>query len=1038
MEEKKNISSGRLFVSLRQVFGILLLFISCFQAMPVMAQTKTVEGTVKDEKGIGLNAITVSIKGGTGGTSTNANGMFKIMVPGPNAVLVFSSVGFATKEITVGSQTEISVVLTAANNSMDEVVVVGYGTQRKKDVTGAISSVSAKQIEERQAIDVLDAMQGQAPGLQIAQESGRPGAGNSVRIRGIGTLQGGADPLYIVDGAQGVNIDGINPNDIESIEILKDAASAAIYGSRSANGVVIITTKKGKEGKPTLDVRYLTSLSKLSHKIPQSNAELRRLLEYKRNPANGGFNTDSLNPSFNADNDYQDMLTRTANRQQVDVSLGGASRNLNYYGSLGYLKDEGIIINSWAKIMRGRFNIDYKATDKLTYGNRIQFSYQTENRINDGNTLNQAIQRPPNFRVYFADGTLAGQIGGRRNPVAEALLRKNEYQIMDGNFYNYVSYQFLPELKLTVDANVKAKYTHHLTFAPRLLSSSNDNDGSDENDLNTYWMTQAYLNYNKTFAGSHSLTAVFGVSADRNFSRGSEISGTNYVSEEVTTLNSPQVYNIPNTREERFTSVSAFGRLGYSYKGKYLFNSNFRADASSKFGKQNRWGYFPSASVGWRFSEEPFMRWAYDYLGEGKIRASYGVTGNDRIGEYDAIRTYSFGASDGNDNGNWYNGVSGVAPSATFGNPALSWEETRQTNIGLDLTFLKGRITFTADYYNKITDKLLYQAPLPYESGFNEVNVNIGSIQNKGFEFVINSYPVRNKDFSWNLIYNMSFNNASIKSLYGGIPITSTNWITQEGQRLGNFYGWQALGVYQYDESNAYTDNWEQLTPVFVAGTFTGYTLDGKAYNGTVNRLKTAGNILKGGDMIWLNNSKDSVIDDADRIPLGNAQPKWIAGLSNQFSYKNFSLSFNVYVSWGGLLYDRGRQQLNQNTISNVTPDPEYIRDSWSQPGDITKWPTPKNNGMGNGRELSSLYLEDASFIRLRNVRLTYSLNKSIANKMKLKGATVYLYGNNLLTWTNYFWYDPEIAFNNALEMGQDSGRYPRKREFGAGVNLNF
>lgn len=1028
--EEKIISSGRLFSSLRQVFVFIILFTGCFQALPVMAQTKTVEGTVKDANGVGLNGITISIKGGTGGTSTNADGKFKIMVPGPNAVLVFSSVGFTAKEVPVGAQTEINVVLSAGNNSMDEVVVIGYGTQRKKDVTGAISSVSAKQIEERQAIDVLDAMQGQAPGLQIAQESGRPGAGNSVRIRGIGTFQGGADPLYIVDGAQGVNIDGINPNDIESIEILKDAASAAIYGSRSANGVVIITTKKGKEGKPTLDVRYLTSLSQLAHKIPQANAAERRLLERKRS-GGGNLNTDSLNPSFNADNDYQDMLTRTANRQQVDVSLGGASRNLNYYGSLGYLSDEGIIINSWAKIMRGRFNIDYRATDKLTYGNRIQFSYQTENRIHEGNTLNQAIQRPPNFRVYFPDGTLAGVIGGRRNPVAEALLRKNEYQILDGNFYNYISYQFLPELKLTVDANVKARYTHHLEFSPKLLSSSNNNDGSDEQDWNTYWMTQAYLNYNKTLGGSHTLTGVLGVSADRNFNRGSEISGTNFVTEEVTTLNSPQVYNIPNTREERYTSVSAFGRLGYSFKGKYLFNSNFRADASSKFGKQNRWGYFPSASVGWRFSEEPFMQWAYNFLDEGKIRASYGVTGNDRIGEYDAVRTYTFGS-------NWYNGISGVAPSATFGNPALSWEETKQSNVGIDLSFFRGRLTFTADYYNKITDKLLYQAPLPYETGFDEVNVNIGSIQNKGLEFVLNGYPVRNKDFSWNVIYNMSFNNATIKSLYGGTPIVSSNWITEEGQRLGNFYGWKALGVYQYDESNAYNENWEQLTPVFTGGVFNGYTLDGKAYNGPVNRLRTQGNILKGGDMIWENTVKDSVIDDADRIPLGNAQPKWIAGLANQFSYKNFSLSFNIYVSWGGMLYDRGRQQLTNNLISNVTPDPEYIREAWWQPGDVTRWPVPRNNGMGNARELSSIYLEDASFIRLRNVRLTYSLAKNITSKMKMKGATVYLYGNNLLTWTNYFWYDPEISFNNALQMGQDNGRYPRKREFGAGVNLNF
>ena len=1027
--EKKFISSWRFIAPPTRVFILLLILFSCLHS--TFAQNTTVRGTVNDANGKGLGAVTVTVKGTTIGTSTNNAGKFSLTVPGPKSVLVFSSVGYTTKEITVGSQTDLTVSLAAGNISMDEVVVIGYGTQRKKDVTGAISSVSAKQIEERQAVDVLDAMQGQAPGLQIAQESGRPGAGNSVRIRGIGTLQGGADPLYIVDGAQGVNIDGINPNDIESIEILKDAASAAIYGSRSANGVVIITTKKGKEGKPTLDVRYLTSLSQLSHKIPQANAAERRLLDLKRGNS-GGLNTDSLNPSFNADNDHQDMLTRTANRQQVDISLGGASQNLNYYGSIGYLKDEGIIINSWAKILRGRFNIDYRATPKLTYGNRIQFSYSTENRINEGNTLNQAIQRPPNFRIYFADGTLAGQIGGRRNPVAEALLRKNEYQIPDGNFYNYISYQFLPSLKLTVDANVKATYTHNLQFAPKLLSNTGiDNDGSDEQKWQTYWMTQAYLNYNKTLGGDHLLTGLLGVSADRNFMRDMEVGGTTYVTEEVTTQNSPQVYTIPTNSEQRYTSVSAFGRLGYSYKGKYLLNSNFRADASSKFGKDNRWGYFPSISAGWRFSEEPFMQWAYKYLDDGKIRASWGLTGNDRIGEYDAIRTYTFG-------NNWYNGVSGVAPNSTFGNPALSWEETKQFNLGVDLSFLRGRLNITADYYNKITDKLLYQAPLSYETGFEEVNVNIGSIQNKGFEFIINGSPVRNNNFSWNVIYNMSFNNATIKSLYGNVPIIGGNWITQEGQRLGDFFGWQALGVYQYDESNAYTDDWEHLTPVMTGGTFSGYTLNGKAYNGRVNKLKTQGNVLKGGDMIWANNNKDSVIDDADRVPLGNAQPKWIAGLSNQFTYKNISLSFNVYVSWGGLLYDRGRQQLNTNATSNVTPDPEYINNSWWHPGDITQWPVAKNNGMGNARELSSQYLEDASFIRLRNVRLSYALPKNITAKAKMKGATVYLYGNNLLTWTNYFWYDPEVAFNNALQMGQDNGRYPRKREFGAGLNLNF
>jgi TonB-linked SusC/RagA family outer membrane protein len=911
-------------------------------------------------------------------------------------------------------------------------VVVGYGTQRKKDVTGAISSVSAKQIQERQAVDVLDALQGQAPGLQIAQESGRPGAGASVRIRGIGTFQGGVDPLYIVDGAQGVSIDGINPNDIESIQILKDAASAAIYGSRSANGVVIITTKKGREGKPTLDLRYLSAISKLSHKIPQANATERRLLDFKRG-GSAGLNTDSVNPSINADNDYQDELTRTALRQQVDLSLGGASSNINYYGSLGYLKDEGIILNSWANILRGRFNVDYHPTSKITYGNRVQFSYQTENRINEGNTLNQAIQRPPNFRIYLPDGTLAGNLGGRKNPVAEALLRTNKYDILDGSFYNYISYNFLPELKLTVDANVNINYTHNVLFEPNLLSNTGkNNDGNDEQDWKTYWMLQSYLNYNKTFGGVHTITGVLGVSADRNFSRNAQINGINYATESVITLNAAQVYDLPANGEQRYTSASAFGRIGYSYKGKYLFNSNFRADGSSKFGKDNRWGYFPSASVGWRFSEEPFMKWAYNYLDDGKLRASWGLTGNDRIGSYDAIMQYTFGD-------NYYDGVSGIAPSSTFGNNNLSWEQTKQINVGMDLSFFRGRLTVTADYYDKTTSKLLYQAPLASETGFDNVNVNIGSIQNKGLEFLVSGYPVRNNNFSWNVAYNMSFNNAIIKELYGNIPIASSIWKSEVGDRIGNFYGWKALGVYQYDQSNAYTDDWEQLTPAFDnSGAFAGYTLNGKAYTGNVNKLKTQGNVLKGGDMIWQNTNKDSVIDDNDRILLGNAQPKWIAGLSNMINYKNFSLSFNIYVSWGGMIYDRGRQQLNTNATTNVTPDPEYIRNAWWHQGDVTIWPIAKNNGMGNARELSSLYLEDASFIRLRNVRLTYSLPKNVASKVKLNGASIYLYGNNLLTWTNYFWYDPEISFSNPLEMGRDNGRYPRKREIGAGINLNF
>jgi TonB-linked SusC/RagA family outer membrane protein len=1016
----------------RSMPGRLLLLL-CFQLCmisTVFAQTIPVSGTVSDSKGAPLKGVSVNVKGTTNGTTTDDKGAFKISVANAQSVLVFSFVGYTPKEQPVGAKTTFSIQLQEGDAGLEQVVVVGYGTQKKRDVTGAISSVSAKQIEERQAIDVLDAMQGQAPGLQIAQESGRPGAGSSVRIRGIGTFQGGADPLYIVDGAQGVNIDGINPNDIESIEILKDGASAAIYGSRSANGVVIITTKRGKEGKPTLDLRYLTSINTLAHKIPQANAAERRLLDLKRG-GSGGLNADSLNPSINADNDMQDLLTRTGLRHQVDLSLGGATKNLNYYGSIGYLKEEGIIVNSYADILRGRFNIDYRPSDKFSYGNRIQLSYQTENRISEGNVLNQAIQRPPNFRTYFPDGSLAGIIGGRRNPLAEALLRTNKFDIVDVSIYNYLSYNFTKALKLTVDANVKGNYTHNVQFSPKLISTANLSEGADFTDWKTYWMLQAYLNYNTRIGNDHNLGAVLGVSADQSFARGSDIEGSNYATESVITLNSPQVYGLPNTRETRNRMTSAFGRFEYNYKGRYLLTSNVRADASSRFGRANQWGYFPSVSVGWRFSDESFLSSLNSFLTDGKLRVSYGSTGNEQGGAYDPIQLYTFG-------GNYYNGLSGVAPSSQLGNDRLSWEQLNQFNVGLDLSLFNGRITITADYYNKITQKLLYDAPLASETGFGNVKVNVGSIQNKGLEFVVSAYPVRKKDFSWNVIYNMSFNNATIRELYGNIPVASANWKTDVGGRLGEFYGWRALGVYAYDQSNAYTEDWTQLTPVFSGGTFTGYTLDGKPYTGTVKQLRTQGSVLKGGDMIWENNKKDSVIDDADRIPLGNAQPKFIAGFSNVFNYKRFSLSFNFYVSWGGKIYNRGRQQLNTNATTNVTPDPEYINESWWHQGDVTEWAVAKNNGMGNARELSSQYLEDASFIRLRNARITYALPTSIASKAKIRGVSVYVYGNNLLTWTNYNWYDPEINFNNPLQMGQDNGRYPRKREFGAGINVNF
>ena len=1034
MKEKSNY---HLFVFFRSAAFCLPFLLS---AMTVFSQGTAVRGTVSDPDGNGIEGASVNIKGTNAGTVTDSKGNYSLNVAKPNTVLVYSYVGYTPQEVAINSRKKINVTLRPNASNLDAVVVIGYGSQKKRDVTGAISSVGKEQIKERQPLNVLDALQGQVPGLQIAQESGRPGANSSIRIRGTATLEAGADPLYIVDGAQGVNIDGINPADIESIEVLRDAASAAIYGARSANGVIIITTKKGKDGKPRIALQYLNSYGTLAHKVPQANAADRRLLDLKRS-SSGVSNrpTDSLNPGYNADNDYQDLLTRTAIRNQVDLSVSGGTKVLNYYSSLGYYDDEGIIVNSWAKSVRGRFNVDFTPSTRVTFGSRIQAYYEKENRINEGNSLQQAIQRPPNFRIYWPDGTLSGIIGGRRNPLAEALLDKNNYDTYDASIYNYFTYNFFKELKFTVDANFRTTYVHNLAFTPKLVSSANplNNSLDDATDFNTYWQVQGYFNYDKTFASNHHITAVLGVSADQGFDHTAENQGTNLLSESVLTLNSAQVLLPGTTHEEKYFSNSVFARLGYAYKGKYLINSNFRADASSRFGKDNRWGYFPSASIGWRFSEEKFMDWARKYLTDGKLRMSYGATGNDQIGPYESILTYTFGS-------NYYNGVSGVATNSTFGNNRLSWESTTQLDIGTDLTLLNGRLSITADYYNKLTSKLLYSAPLPSNTGFNSVKVNVGDIQNKGFEFLVSGYPVRTKDLQWNISYNMSFNNNTVKKLYGGTDLLPSGsgahvWRVSEGGRLGDFYGYKALGVYAYDQSNAYTPDWQQLTPVFDnSGTFTGYTQNGKPYTGEVKQLYTNGNLLKGGDMIWQNTDKDSVIDDNDRIILGNAQPKWIAGLTNLITYKQFTLSFSFYVSWGGQIYNRARENLNSNATTNVTPEPDYIHGAWWHQGDQTIYPVAKKSGVDNGRDGSSLYIEDASFIRFRNLRLSYNLPSKILSKIKMSSLSVFVYGNNLLTWTKYKWYDPEISLGSALTPGVDSGRYPREREIGGGLNVNF
>lgn len=1046
--EKKCILLISAFLKKRCSHISLFLFLFLFAAFTSLHAQNNVSGVVKDVKGDVVEGATVQVKGSSNGTTTDALGHYSITVPGQKSILIFSFSGYISKEETVGTRSVINATLNQGANNLDEVIVIGYGTQRKRDVTGAITSVSAKQIEERQAVNLEDALQGQAAGLLIINDAGEPGAEGTIQIRGGSTFSSaGNSPLYVIDGVVNANPGMINPNDIQSVEVLKDAASAAIYGSRAANGVIIITTKKGIDGKPKVDARYLHTIGKLAHKLRQANADEVRLYRNEQagnlSGTSGGSN-DSLNPGFNADNDYQAQLTQLAKKDQYDLSVSGGAKTLNYYNSIRYVDDKGLILNSWAKLVQLRTNLDFQPSKRFKYSTRFAFGFRNRNDINEGNTINQTFQRPTNFRLYYPDGTLTGYVGGRRNPLSVALFEINEDQRYDGTLFNQIEYDIFKDLKFTTNFTVDYEQIKELGFEPKILSSNNPltNSGSEGFSRQIRWEYQGFLNYNKTIHSDHRITVLGGFSAEREQYNRSYVEGKDYVSEQILTLNSAQT--IPQSDMEfdanAHSLASVFGRLGYSFKGKYTFNGTLRYDGSSRFGTENRWGVFPSAAVAWRFSDESFMKWASNFLSDGKLRASFGRVGNERVGDYDAILRYGFGSY-------FYNGVSGIAFGNSFGNPALSWESTDQKNVGLDLNMLRGRLNVTVDYYIKTTNKLLYNRPLPRETGFQSVRINLGGVETKGFELSVNAIPYTRKDFEWSVIANFSTERGRVTQLYNGESFIAGNsgdggnagWLIREGGKLGDFYGWKALGVFPYDESNAYTESWEQLTPVFDGnGTFTGYTFNGKEYSGPVKSLYGKSGKLTGGDIQFVDVNKDGLIDDNDRMVLGNAQPDFYTALINNVRYKDFSLSFTFNSIWGNQIYNNAAQSLDNYGTTHIIPRPATIYNAWRKPGDITDVPeVRRKNNTGNMR-MNNRFLEDGSFIRLAYVRLTYSLKQDWAKKLFAKGLSAYVYGSNLVTWTNYSWFDPEFSSKDALQLGQDNGRYPRRREVGLGLNVNF
>ncbi len=1031
--------------------GVLfsLLWIFSFSAL---AQNITVQGTVTDKAGDLLIGVTVKVQGTAIGTITDGDGHFILPNVPPNATLEVSYVGMLSEIIPVNKRTSINVTMEEDSEILEEVVVIGYGTQMKRDITGAIASVNEHIISEKQPISVFDALQGAAAGVQIVSDTGAPGEGGNIRVRGAATMSDdGASPLYIVDGVQMDNIDAINPNDISSIEILKDAASASIYGSRSANGVVLISTKQGAVGKAKSEFKYLNSYSALSHKIPQANRLEREILE--RYNAIGLYPAanDSTIFSKNADNYYIDEISQTAVRHQFDFGISGGTPQLLYRGNIQYLDDEGIVIETYYKRLTGRLNISYKASERLTLNSNVNFWRTEKTNVNEGGVFLQAFQRPPHYAIYFPDGSYAYNIGGRLNPVADAKLRKNESEQYRGLFYQSADYKITNWLNIHGDIAATVTNDDLYYFVPKALVTTNINNGYNRVNFTVYTQGNAYASLQKTFNDAHNVSAMVGSSFEKSNIKTLRIQGTEFITESVSSLNAIGVLDPKNTYTTGTANalVGFFSRLGYNYKGRYLLNATIRADGSSRFGASNRWGYFPSVSVGWRFTDEPFMKWSTNVLKDGKLRVNTGKTGNQAIGNYDAQTEFVFGSYS-------YNGVHGVRTSSTMGNSQLRWEDTEQYNAGIDLTFLKDRFILIGDYYVKNTNNLLYSAALPYESGYNTVRTNLGSIQNKGIELSLTWRVVRNRNFSWTTMLNWSTNKNKITSLPEGNRADDIWWIG-EGYEAGVFYGWKQLGVYAYDESNAWTPDFKtRLTPIFERDeygnvklnkanqpTLLGYqTPDGKNYTGEIKKQSSSGSVLGGGDLIWQelpgeNGEINGEVGNEDRQILGKGHPTWFSGWNNQISYKNFSLSFSFYASFGNVVYNEAVRSRTTYATTGATPRPHEIYNFWKYPGQITD-SYRRFNFDGNTRRGGDLFLEDASFIRLQSIRLTYRINKDIVNKLFLDNVNVFVAGNNLLTWTNYSGFDPEVSQTSILKPGNDNGRYPRNRVLSLGVNISF
>lgn len=997
---------------------VWILFAILFIPLSLSAQEAVVKGkVVSSEKGEPLAGVTVRLKNANTGTVTDANGWFSLTVKQAAPVLVFSFTGYLVQEIPLNGQAEISVTLAPDPKALGEVVVVGYGTQQKSNVTGAIASVKSAELKQTPVANVVQGLQGRVAGVQVTQNSAAPGGSVSMRIRGTNSINGSSEPLYVVDGVQLSNSGGINdisslsivnPNDIESVEVLKDASSTAIYGARGANGVVLITTRRGKSGKTRVTYDGYYGVQQVTKKMKMMNASEFAQLENEVYRTNVYENPASLGEGL----DWQDLIFRDAPIQSHQVSVSGGSEKTQFALSANYFDQQGIMISSRFKRYSFRLNFDHRVNDLLKIGTSLYTSYIINNTVPTGSTnidagavtgsiLGAALGAPPTMQPYKEDGSIlpfGDQFNGRYREVVNPLglaqiLNRDKTSRTFANIYA----EFTPLKGLTYRANFNPIISSGLGdyYSPRSIMNTGDlvsggGTARKENSSNVVLLHESVLTY-QTHFDQHSLkfTGVFATQS--NSSNSNTINASNFPNDATANeaLQLAVDKTVSSTRsKDRLDSY--MGRINYAFRDKYLLDLIARVDGASKFGANNKYGFFPAAAVAWRVSEEPFIKRIHA-ISNLKLRFSYGVTGNaGAIGPYQSLATV------GSTNNYYFNHtpMNGISPTG-IPNPDLKWERSRQADLGIDLSLWNDRLNITADLYNKKTNDLLFVMALPNSSGYSSITGNFANLENKGLEVAVDA-AVLDGPLKWNVAGNITFNRNKLLHLNSNTNeyVVNNFSVLKVGQPLGLFKTYIFDGIYQ-----------------------TGETIE-------PGGSRTGG--IKVKDL-----NKDKAITADDQTIIGNANPSFIYGFSTNLSYKRFDFSAFFSGSQGNKVY---------NLIRYTFENPLGSRNVYK--GLVNRWsPTNPNNeyvsGFQGGRlPLTDRFMEDGSYLRCKNITLGYTFPA-----MKwISSIRIYGSANNLFTVTNYSGFDPEVnSFGNSnTVLGVDNLVYPIARSFLLGLQASF